>query len=168
MSLRASARSSAVFSRTSMKQALQMRRSVEYAPPNFGIATHSIPAGSSSWQRKHSDMRSTATRFGLPFVPPIKEGVGPLGFALLIVGLRLSHPFYKYLQKFIKVIQYVSELFGGCLRPVFAEALFHFLVHHHQRTDIVILSRKLERPVFVDEIRSGHGKLDVIEQHISQ
>jgi hypothetical protein len=67
-----------------------MRLADEYAAPNFGIATHVCPATNGAWHREHSyPLFFTGTRSGLPFVPPINDGTGPLGL-LFIFPLRFQ------------------------------------------------------------------------------
>ena len=88
--------------------------------PSFGIAMQVVPATSEILQRLHAHFFSTSTRFGLPFVPPINEGTGPLGLILFIVGFGLSDPSREGLEDVIKFAQYFLELIRGSLRSLFS------------------------------------------------
>jgi hypothetical protein len=65
---------------------------------------HVCPATNCAWHREHFDFLRTCTRFGLPLVLPIKDGTGPLGLTLFIVGLRPAHTLDESLEQAIKII----------------------------------------------------------------
>ena len=57
-----------------------------------------------SWQREQCDFFRTRTRFGLPFVPPMSDGTGPLGLIFVIVRFSLTYSPHQCLQKIIKIV----------------------------------------------------------------
>jgi hypothetical protein len=81
-----SSRSSQVFCKLSLKQPSHTRLEFEYATPSFGIA---IQGPRMARDREHP-LFFTATRFGLPFLPPISNGARPLRFIFFIFGLGFS------------------------------------------------------------------------------
>ena len=89
------------------------------------------PDTNGAWQREHSDFFFTGTRFGLPFVPPISDGTGPLGLIFFMIGFRFPDPAGKRLEQVIKIAQYLFEFLGTRLDTVFSKPFVYLGIDHH-------------------------------------